>query len=107
SANIAAGIVWAADHDADVINLSLGGLGWQMIERDAVNYAVARGVVVVASAGNDAQAFNYYPASYDHVISVASTTTSDAIASYSNYGEYVDVAAPGGANGLPATNIWS
>lgn len=107
SANIAAGIVWAADHDADVINLSLGGLGWQMIERDAVNYAVARGVVVVASAGNDAQAFNYYPASYDHVISVASTTKSDAIASYSNYGEYVDVAAPGGANGLPETNIWS
>lgn len=107
AANIAGGIVWATDHGANVINLSLGAPGWMKIERDAVNYAAARGVVVVASAGNDQAERDYYPASYDHVISVAATRQDDVVVYYSNMSEYVDVAAPGGANAHPASNIWS
>jgi thermitase len=95
SFNIASGIVYATDHGAKVINLSLGGPGWVKIERDAVNYAAAHGVIVVAAAGNDGDAIPFYPASYDHVISVASTTSDNGRSSFSNYGTYIDVAAPG------------
>ncbi|HVO71219.1 MAG TPA: S8 family serine peptidase [Aggregatilineaceae bacterium] len=95
SFNIANGIVYATDHGAQVINLSLAGAGWVKIERDAVNYAAAHGVIVVAAAGNDGDAIPFYPASYDHVISVASTTSSNGRSSFSNYGPYIDIAAPG------------
>lgn len=95
SSNIALGIIYATDHGATVINLSLGGPGWVKVERDAVNYAADHGVIVVASAGNDETSTPDYPASYDHVISVASTTSSNNRSSFSNFGEYVDVAAPG------------
>jgi subtilisin family serine protease len=95
SFNIADGIVYATDHGARVINLSLGGPGWVKIERDAVNYAAAHGVIVVAAAGNDGDDIPFYPASYDHVISVASTTNTNGRSSFSNYGSYIDIAAPG------------
>jgi subtilisin family serine protease len=97
STRIALGILYATDHGATVINLSLGGPGWVKIERDAVNYAAAHGVLVVASAGNDNTSIPDYPASYDHVISVASTTSSNSRSSFSNFGQYIDVAAPGSA----------
>jgi thermitase len=95
SFNIANGIVYATDHGATVINLSVGGAGWVKVERDAVNYAASHGVIVVAAAGNDGGATPFYPASYDHVISVASTTSTNERSSFSNYGAYVDIAAPG------------
>ena len=95
SADIAEAIVDATDAGADVINLSLAGPGWIKIERDAVNYAAARGVVIVAAAGNENTSTPYYPASYDHVLSVANTTSSDTRSGSSNYGFFVDIAAPG------------
>lgn len=97
SFDIAQGIVYATDHGARVINMSLGGPGWVKIERDAVNYAMAHGVVVIAAAGNDSASIPDYPASYDHVVSVASTTESNGRSGFSNYGEFVDIAAPGSA----------
>ncbi|MFH1141862.1 MAG: S8 family serine peptidase [Chloroflexota bacterium] len=92
---VAAGIVWAADNGAKVINMSLGAtMGEQTLE-DAVNYAWGKGVVLVAAAGNFNSTVDVYPARYDNVIAVAATDPSDARASFSSYGPWVDVAAPG------------
>ena len=92
---IASGIIWAADHGADVINMSLGGQFTTNALRDAVAYAISKNVVVVAAAGNDNTSNPSYPASYPGVICVAATTQSDTKASFSNYGTCIDVASPG------------
>lgn len=92
---ISAAIIYAADHGAKVINLSLGGPGYSSTLERAVNYAVARGVVVVASAGNNGNSTPNYPAAYANAIAVAATNSSNLRASFSNYGSYVDLAAPG------------
>ena len=91
------GIIWAADHGADVINLSIGGSGGNSTYQSAISYAVDKGAVVVASAGNEAQRGNApsYPAAFPEAIAVASITSSGARSSFSNYGSYVDIAAPG------------
>jgi len=94
-ATVAAGIVYAADNGAKVINLSLSGpVGTQTL-KDAVDYAYARGVVLVAAAGNDNGPVDY-PAAYPNVIAVAATACNNTRAGYSNIGPEVDVAAPGG-----------
>ena len=94
-ANVAAGIVWAADNGARVINLSLGGNTPSSTLQDAVNYAYARGVIIVAAAGNSAGNSAFYPASYPHVIAVVATDSSNHHASFSNSGPDIAVAAPG------------
>jgi len=93
--NIAAGIVWAADHGADVINLSLAGPTPSAVIESAVNYARNHGVVVVAAAGNEGSSRRFYPAAYPGVISVAGTNNADALYSWSNRGSWVKVSAPG------------
>jgi subtilisin family serine protease len=95
SANIAAGIRWAVDNGARVINMSLGGSGDAMVEREAVAYAVSKGVVVVAAMGNDNTTAPSYPAAYPDVIAVAATDSSDHRASFSNRGPHIDISAPG------------
>ena len=98
SSDIANGIRWAADHGADVINLSLGGPNPSAAYRAAIDYAVnTRKAVVVASAGNEYQSGNpvSYPAADPDVVAVAASTSSGARASFSNTGSYVDLAAPG------------
>ena len=97
---VAEGVVWAADHGATVINLSLGAQFGSSTLEDAINYAWNKGVVVVAAAGNYASSTPFYPAAYPNVIAVASTDINDHLASSSDYGDWVDVAAPG-------TNIYS
>jgi thermitase len=92
---IVTGIIWAADHGAEVINMSLGGSFASSALEDAVNYAWSKGVVVVAAAGNNGDTVPMYPAYYTNCIAVAATDASDAKASWSNYGDWVDVAAPG------------
>jgi type VII secretion-associated serine protease mycosin len=94
-ADIAAGITWAADHDADVINLSLGGYGDSGVLRAAVDYALSKDVVVVAATGNDSTATPFYPAAYPGVIGVAATDAGGDLAWFSNHGDDVDLAAPG------------
>ena len=93
--SIASGIVWAADNGADIINMSLGGSSASSILQDAVNYAWSKGVVVVAAAGNSGGTTPLYPACYVNCIAVAATDAIDGRASWSNYGDWVDVAAPG------------
>lgn len=92
---IASGIVWAADNGADVISMSLGGGSASSTLRSAVDYAWGKGVVLVAAAGNSGNSNPVYPAYYENVIAVAATNQNDAKASFSSYGNWVDVAAPG------------
>ena len=92
---IASGITWATDNDAKVINMSLGGTAADSTLASAVDYAWSKGVVVVAAAGNNGNSLPFYPAAYDNCIAVGATDRKDAKASFSNYGSWVDVAAPG------------
>lgn len=92
---IVRGIDWSMDHGADVVNLSLGGPAQSSVLKRAVNKARRRGAVVVAAAGNERTSRRSYPAAYSTVIAVSATTRSDNLASFSNRGDWVDVAAPG------------
>jgi thermitase len=92
---IVSGIIWAADHGAEIINMSLGGSYASSALEDAINYAWSKGVVIVAAAGNNGDTTPMYPAYYTNCIAVAATDVNDARASWSNYGDWVDVAAPG------------
>ena len=92
---VAKGIVWAADHGAQVINMSLAFDRPSRTLESAVDYAWAHGVVVVAAAGNDGNTKPNYPARYENCIAVAATDAHDEKASWSQYGDWVDVAAPG------------
>ncbi|MBI2853966.1 MAG: S8 family serine peptidase [Chloroflexi bacterium] len=92
---ISSGITWAADNGAKVINMSLGGRSGSSTLQSAVDYAWSKGVVVVAAAGNNGNSVPSYPAYYSNTIAVAATDQSDARASFSTYGSWVDVAAPG------------
>lgn len=94
TANVADGIRWAADHGAQVINLSLGGPRNSKVLQDAVDHAVSRGVVVVAAAGNSGGPVGY-PGASEGVIGVSATDPSDKLAKFSSRGVGVDLAAPG------------
>ncbi|MBL8145059.1 MAG: S8 family serine peptidase, partial [Anaerolineae bacterium] len=93
---VAAALVYAADHGAQVINLSLGGAAASSVLEDAVQYALNKGVAVVAAAGNGgATAPILYPAAYSPVIAVGAFDASGAPASFSSGGTSADVLAPG------------
>lgn len=81
---------------ADIINMSLGGPGYLSSFQNVINEARAKGVIIIAAAGNENTSIPSYPASHDGVISVSAVNRSGVRASYSNYGRYIDVAAPGG-----------
>lgn len=93
--DIADGIRYAADAGAEVINLSLGCDCSTTTLQNAVNYAWNKGVVLVAAAGNDGVRTTFEPASYSNVIAVGAVDSSNRKASFSNYGTWVDVVAPG------------
>jgi subtilisin family serine protease len=116
-ADVAAGIVWAVDHGADVINLSLGGTETSQTLSDAVSYAERLGVVVAAAAGNSDNSTKNYPAAYSGVISVGAvkqdgTRYSEADWGVdgqgnpqgSNFGDWVMVDAPGCTNSTWLSN---
>jgi thermitase len=94
-ASVAEGITWAADHGATVISLSLGGSGATQTGANAVTYALSKGAVVVAAMGNDGTGGKSYPAAYPGVIAVAATDINDTVASFSQFGSWCSVAAPG------------
>lgn len=96
SSDVAAGITWAVDAGAEVINLSLGSTQQSQAMTNAVTYARAKGVIVVAAAGNGGpQGPKNYPAADNRTLAVASIGTSRAISGFSTHGGYVDIAAPG------------
>jgi serine protease len=83
-------------HLVDVINLSLGGTSFSSIEQDVYEDARNAGVIVIAAAGNSNSSQPFYPASYTGVVSVSAVDLRRQKAPYSNFGNAVDVAAPGG-----------
>jgi len=95
SADIAAGIEWAADNGADVISMSIGWWGYSTTVANAVSYAHDRDVVLVGAAGNEDTGSLNYPAAYDEVISVGATRWNDRLTSFTNWGEDLDLVAPG------------
>ena len=91
------GIVYAADNGALVINNSWGRSGaFSQYEQDIINYAVTKGCIIVGAAGNSNRDEMFYPAGYVHVIAVAAVNEFDQKASYSNFGKFIDISAPGG-----------
>ena len=95
TADLAAGITWAANRGADVINMSVGGFPYSQAIQDAVNDAWSKGAVLVGAAGNNNRSETFYPASFDHVVSVSATQVEDEFSNWSSYGPKVDVSAPG------------
>ena len=95
TSDIADGIQWAADQGADVINLSLGGGGYTQTMKNAVSYATGQGSLVVAAAGNDGTEGVSYPAGYSESLAVSALDPDESLASYSQYGDAVELAAPG------------
>jgi subtilisin family serine protease len=97
--DVARGIRWAAEHGADVINLSLGGPGASPVLRAAIADAVAGGAVVLAAAGNSGTQVPEYPAAYapevDGLLSVGATDDAGVLTPFSTWGDTVSVAAPG------------
>ena len=93
--DIAAAIRYAADRGARVMNVSIGGDTSSSTLQDAVNYAWDRGALIFASAMNNASSTQYYPAACDHVVAVAATDATDHLASFSNFGDWITLKAPG------------
>jgi thermitase len=93
--SVARGIVWAVDNGAQVINISLEIRNPSATLEQAVNYAWDHGALIIAAAGNQGNNSAVYPAYYENSIAVAATRPDDTLAPLSNYGDWVDVAAPG------------
>jgi subtilisin family serine protease len=99
-ATITDGVMWAADHGANVITMSLGLYKRSPVFEKALGYALSKGITITASAGNnnaenDPEKAPHLPSTYPGVIEVAATDAADQKASFSNFGKTVSVAAPG------------
>jgi thermitase len=92
---VAAGIVWAVDNGANIINISLELKEPAAALREAIEYAWNRGAVIIAAAGNDGSELPTYPAYYKNCIAVAAITEDNQLVPLSNHGDWVDVAADG------------
>ncbi|MHC4112359.1 MAG: S8 family serine peptidase, partial [Planctomycetota bacterium] len=86
---------YAVANGADICSNSWGGGPYSQILEEALNYADSQGVILVASAGNDYSSYPTYPANYGPMIAVAATDSNDNKPAFSNYGSWVDLAAPG------------
>lgn len=100
SDDVMKGIKAAVANNVDIINMSIGGLGYSDDEQKCVNDAYNAGIAIFAAAGNDGGQTYSYPACYNHAISVAATDKTNQRASFSNYCNKVDLSAPG-------VDIWS
>ena len=93
---LAYAIEWAADHGADVINLSLGAESDSQVLADSIAAAHAQGIIVVAAAGNLADDVRQFPAAYPDVMGVTAVDAGNVKADFASYGrDWVDMAAPG------------
>lgn len=97
------GIKYAADSRANIINCSWGSVASSNFGRDMVNYAISKGCLIIAAAGNSGTNSPEYPAAYKGVIAVANTENDDTKASTSNFGDHVTISAPG--SGILSTNF--
>src|SRR5579862_9050013 len=88
-------ITYAADHGVRIINISLGGTSDSSTLDNAVSYAWNKGAVVFAAAGNSSNSTPMYPAASPFALAISATEPTGTLASFSNYGSYIDLAAPG------------
>ena len=95
--NINAGVKYAVDQGADVINMSLGVRheGGGLPHQEVINYAQRKGVTIVAASGNDGQQQMYYPGAFESVIAVGAMNANGEVAEFSTYGDQVSFIAPG------------
>lgn len=92
---LAKGLIWAIEHGADVINLSLGGKGYSRTLQNAIDLAITNDVVVVAAMGNSGKNEVYYPAGCSGVVAVGASTGQEKIAEFSTRGRHISLVAPG------------
>jgi len=92
---VAAGVTYAADEGANIIVMSLGSVAGTRTIEEAIRYAVEKDVLIFAASGNINSSKDFFPAAYPGVMGVAATDKSDRRWSLSNYGDYVDISAPG------------
>jgi hypothetical protein len=100
---------YAMAQGAKVVNMSFGGYFYDQLEHEKLKQLSGAGIILVGGAGNDSTDWLFYPASYPEVIAVSAVGPTENLASYSNYGAWVDIAAPGGdavGQDMPE-NIWS
>jgi hypothetical protein len=93
--DIASAITYAADHGARIASISIGGSTASSTLQSAVDYAWNKGTVIFAAAMNNSSSTPYYPAATNHVLAISATEPSDTLASFSNYGSWIDLSAPG------------
>jgi subtilisin family serine protease len=93
--DIAAAIQYAADRGVRVINISIGGPNASVTLQRAVDYAWNKGALVFASAMNQGVSEPYYPAACAHAVSISASDSNDRLASFSNFGNWIALAAPG------------
>lgn len=96
SSALSAGIRWAVDNGANVINISLGGTDVSLTEQEALQYARQNDVLPFCAAGNNGQGSVLYPGKFAECVAVSATDWGDELASYSNFGPEIELAAPGG-----------
>lgn len=89
------GIIYAVNHGAKIINCSWGGSGGGAYGQDVINYAVSKGCLVVAAAGNSASVEPIYPSAYNGAFAVANVQASDIKSASSSYGYHIAIASPG------------
>ena len=102
---IADGVVWSSDNDADIISMSLGGGAYVSYFDNAINYAVDNGTIVFAASGNDDASSISYPSAYENCVSIGALSPCNERKTYnscdgenfwgSNYGNGLDFVAPG------------
>jgi cell wall-associated protease len=95
TSDIITAIEYAISHGADIINLSLGMYEYSLALNEAIQNAYQAGLIIVAAAGNEKTGLPSYPAAYENVVSVSSIDESNIPSSFSNYGQTIDIAAPG------------
>ena len=101
--DIANALAYAVEHGAKVVNISIGGSSDSLTMQNAINNAWNKGLVIVASAGNGGNSSPVYPAADQNVLAVSATNdNTDNMASFSTYGNFIDMAAPG--NNILTTN---
>jgi subtilisin family serine protease len=105
------GMIYAADNGAHILNASWGSPVFNQNNQNIMNNLWNAGLVIIAAAGNDNSSSRFYPAAYNNVVAVAATNSSDRKASFSNYGTWIDVSAPGdgiystwGQNGMASNS---
>lgn len=104
SITVGEAVYYAVDQGTDIISISLGTNGDDPYLRNAILYAMAHDVIVVAAAGNDGCNCLSYPANYPEVVAVGASDSSGQVASFSSYGSNLDITAPGEDMTLP---VWT